>query len=94
MSTLKEFQDRYDDACHAMQSGVAYTMAMKMNDETTPKHLRVGVNSAMVEHGALIDLLIKKGLMTELEYWEALATAMETEVRRYEQEAGPNIKFR
>ena len=71
-------------AAHAMQSGVA----MKMNyepAETTPKHLRVGVNSAMVEHSALAALLMRKGVITEDEYLAALADGMEHEAELYRQ---------
>ena len=65
-----------------MQSGVA----MKMNydsSETTPKHLRVGVNSAMVETGALAKLLMEKGVFTEEEYYQALVEVMQNEVNLY-----------
>jgi hypothetical protein len=73
---------RYRAAVHAMQSGVA----TKMNydpSETTPKHLRVGVNSAMVEHSALAHLLIDKGVITEQEYLSAIADGMERERDMY-----------
>ena len=75
-------RDRYEKACHAMQTGVAFTM-QKEPDETTPKHLRVGVNSAMVEHAALVRVLIAKGIVSDSEYRKALADAMEEEVERY-----------
>lgn len=80
-------QERYVAAAHAMQSGVAARMALDgANGDTTPKHLRVGVNSAMVEHSALAQLLIAKGIFTSDEYVEALAEAMEREVSLYEHE--------
>jgi len=78
-----EQRARYERAAHAMQSGVA----MMMNYDpgpTNPKHLRVGVNSAMVEHSALGHLLIEKGLITEDEYVEAIIIFMEREVKTYE----------
>jgi hypothetical protein len=74
----------YTDLLHAMQSGVA----MKMNydpSETTPKHLRVGVNSAMCDHAALVSLLLQKGIITEAEYFEAITEHMQAEVKRYEE---------
>lgn len=76
-------KERYEAAVHAMQSGVA----MKMNydgTETEPKHLRVALNAALVEHSALAGLLVAKGLITDDEYVKALADAMEAEKRRYE----------
>ena len=74
---------RYDRACHAMQSGVAAEMNLG-GGATEPKHLRVGVNSAMVENAAVVELLIAKGVITEAEYMRALAEQMEQEVARYE----------
>lgn len=74
----------YAQLVHAMQSGVA--MEMNYNSKPTePKHLRVGVNSAMVEHSALVRLLVRKGFITEQEYAEALTEAMRTEVEIYEE---------
>jgi hypothetical protein len=76
---------RYLDASQAMQSGVA----MKMNydpSETSPKSLRVGVNSALVDSGALIRLLIVKGIITEAEYLEVVADGMEREATSYRDE--------
>lgn len=77
-------RERYAAAAHGMQSGVA--MEMTHNPApTSPKHLRVGVNAAMVDHAALAALLIAKGVFTEDEYVAALADAMEREQARYEQ---------
>jgi hypothetical protein len=75
---------RYEELLHAMQSGVA----MKMNyeaAETTPKHLRVGVNAAMSDHAALVRLLIDKGVFRMEEYQQALEEEMAREVKRYEE---------
>lgn len=74
---------RVVDASHAIQSGVAWRMGID-RAETDGKHLRVGVNVAMVEHGALALLLIRKGIITELEYLEAVAEGLEAEKARYE----------
>lgn len=75
--------ERYFSAAHAMQSGVRAVMEFDDNP-TSPKHLRVGVNSAMVEHGALVGLLLKKGIITQDEYHKAIADAMEEEKSKYE----------
>lgn len=85
MSKEKNWQ-RYLIACHAMQSGVA----MEMNQPerataTSPKMLRVGINAAMVEHSALVHLLIAKGVFSEEDYIAALADGMEAEVKQYEE---------
>jgi hypothetical protein len=50
----------YMAKAHAMQSGVA----MKMNyddTDTSAKHLRVGVNTAMCDQAGLVRLLINEG---------------------------------
>jgi hypothetical protein len=81
--TVEEYQRRYVAAMRAVQAGVA----MKMNLdglETNPKHLRVGVNAAMVDSGALGKLLIQKGIITELEYFRSLAETAENEKKMYE----------
>lgn len=81
---LQELWQRYHALGHAMQSGVAFTMP-KAPKETEPKHLRVGVNSALVNSSALARLLMDKGLITEREYVEALVAGMEAEVESYRQ---------
>jgi hypothetical protein len=82
---LQEQLDRYHAAAYAMQSGVA--MKMNIDDhETQPKHLRVGVNSAMSDNAALVNLLVNKGIITELEYYKAIADQMEIEKKMYEDE--------
>ena len=75
--------DRYVAAAHAMQSGVAAEHARGSRDGE-PKHLRVGVNSALVNDRALAELLIAKGVFTEDEYVAAVADAMEAEAAAYE----------
>jgi len=78
-------KERYAAAAHAMQSGVAMEMFLPDRQSATePKHLRVGVNSALVDSAALAELLIRKGVITEEEYFEALAEGMEREQRKYE----------
>ncbi len=86
---------RYTDATHAMQSGVAASLG-RGSSEAEPKHLRVGINAAMVEHSALLRLLISKGIISDEEYCKALADGMEEEVKRYEEQLsaqGYNIKL-
>lgn len=75
--------DRYFAAAHAMQTGVALKMNFEPED-TGPKQLRVGVNTAMVEHSALAYLLMSKGIISRVEYFEALAQAMESERDKYQ----------
>ena len=81
---LEDLQRRYAAAMHAVQSGVALTHSVNPTDGT-PKHLRTGINSAMVSDAALARLLIDKGIMTEEEYLTALVAEAEAEVQRYEE---------
>ncbi len=83
MVKVNELRERYLAAMHAVQSGVAMEIEAGSTD-TTPKHLRVGINSAMVDHGALATVLIQKGILTEEEYFEALAETAEREQAAYE----------
>jgi hypothetical protein len=68
-----------------MQSGVAAKMDIDPADEVTPKHLRVGINSSLVNSSSLASLLISKGIITELEYITAVADGMEDEKKAYEE---------
>ncbi len=73
----------YNQALHAMQSGVKHMMAHD-HKETDPKHLRVGVNSALRGVGSLVKLLIEKRVITGEEYYEAIRKGMIEEVEMYE----------
>lgn len=76
--------ERYEAALHAMQTGVKVELAAG-STSGTPKHLRVGVNSALCDNTALVKLLVAKGLLTMEEFLKALADEMELEVGRYEE---------
>jgi hypothetical protein len=82
--------DRYLAAAHAMQSGVAAEHGLGSNDGT-PKHLRVGINSAHVAIAAIARLLINHGLFTLDEYTAAQADEMEAEKARYEERLGVTL---
>lgn len=79
---IEFWQRRYMSAAHGMQTGVAYELE-KDASSGTPKHLRVGVNSAMVETSALVTLLIEKRVISELEWYRTLAEGMEAERDNY-----------
>lgn len=87
MTAPKALRFTYLEACQAMQAGVAGEAAIHggLSPDQNPKHLRVGVNSALVNDGALAKLLIDKGLITEAEYLAAITAGMNAEVERYEQ---------
>jgi hypothetical protein len=90
--TREELTARYDAAAHAMQTGVAYEHLTGSND-AAPKHLRVGINSAMVNDAALVRLLMSKGIITDMEYLEALTVEMEAERDRYAARLPGNVKL-
>lgn len=83
MTEVEKLKDRYVALVHAMQSGVAMLMHHEPG-ETEPKHLRVGVNSALCDSGALAELLLAKGVFTEEEYLKAICTTLERDVKSYE----------
>ena len=77
--------DEYVAFAHAMQSGVAFDLHRGLDMAgATPKHLRAGVNSAMVQNSALAKLLIDKGIITEKEYFTAIRDGMKQEVEKYQ----------
>lgn len=79
--------ERYTRALHAMQSGVKAHMELSpggMSADTMPKHMRTGINSAMVETSVLGRVMLAKGIMTREEYFRTLADVMEEEAHRYE----------
>ena len=80
--TTEEKKQRIAALQHAMQTGIAYMM-QRNRSETDPKHLRVGINTALVGEAALADLLMQKGIITEDEYLDALITWTEKEVESY-----------
>jgi hypothetical protein len=84
---LNHAQDAHITAlAHAMQAGVALVMQLGLSNEAEPKHLRVGVNMAMVEHCALIEVLINKGICSLEQIKAANITALEREVDAYEKQ--------
>lgn len=80
---VKALIDEYNRLCHAMMTGVGYDLEYNRK-QAEPKHVRSGINSALVSHSALAKLLMAKGLITDLEYWQAVVTEMDAEVKRYE----------
>lgn len=80
----------YENAQHAMQTGVA-AMLVRGTKECDPKHLRVGINTAMSDHAALASLLIAKGVITHDEYVAAITHRMNAEAESYETQLGVTL---
>ena len=68
---------------HAVQTGIAYEIEQG-GSAATPKHLRVGVDTALVDAGALVMLLIEKGVFTMEEYQTKRLEYWKREVEAYE----------
>jgi hypothetical protein len=81
---LEELKEKYRNLAHAVQSGVAYTMEAIDPKQVEPKHLRVGVNLALIDCGALALTLFRKGVVTELEYYTTLVELTQAEVIKYQ----------
>lgn len=70
-----------------MQTAVALSLG-RGGDEASPKHLRVGVNSALCNQAALVRLLVSKGIITWDEYGKEVADEVEREVKRHREQLG------
>jgi len=86
-------REEYLALVHGMQTGVEYQKEFD-SKETNPKHLRTGVNSALVETGVLAELLIKAGVFSAAEYQDALIKGMKKEVERYQNAIQDNLEAR
>jgi hypothetical protein len=91
MANDKDLPDRhlemtYPEACHAVQSGIAFELAQVDPDSGTPKHLRTGLDLRACDHCTLVRLLIAKGLLTDEEYVETIRLETIREVIRLEDE--------
>lgn len=85
LKELDALAGEYRRLMHAMQSGVALKLQADPTD-ASPKHLRLGVNSCLVDTSAIARLLISKGVITEREYLGALVDAAWREVDAYEKD--------
>lgn len=89
-NTVEVLKEEYIRLMHAMQTGVEY-LRQYDDSQTDPKHLKVGVNSTLVSSGALVKLLMDKGIITEQEYWDTLVRATREEVHEYEAQLKEHI---
>lgn len=78
----------YAEAMQGVQSGVMYEH-FNGSDDGSPKHLRVGVNSALINDAALAMLLINKGIISLEEYKEAIRLHANEELAKYEERNTP-----
>lgn len=105
--TNEEKMQRYRELSHAVQTGIAWIIALENRDcsdvNADPnlrahKHLRTGIDTTKADFGALARLLIAKGIFTEEEYVDTLLDGMEREKASYEADlssrVGRNITLR
>ena len=97
MNTLDRLKKRSMELLHGMQSAIEFGFG-GADGNPKHKHLRVGINNALISHSALVQTLIQKGVFTEEEYFTNYVAALEAEVAGYEEEARgkgfPSIHFR
>lgn len=92
--TNEEKMQRYQQLCHAVQTGIGWTIAIENDDADVNadvnlrahKHLRTGIDTSKSDFGAMARLLIAKGIFSEDEYIDALIDGMEREKTTYETE--------
>lgn len=54
---------------HAVQTGIVIVNDLAdQRGECSPKHLRVGVNSALIDSSAVVKVLVEKGIITHIEF--------------------------
>lgn len=82
---------------HAMQTGVKLTLHRTLRADTDAtvkrelKHLRVGINSALVETGALTKCLVDAGVITLADFMDARIELLQRDVESYEQKLGVKL---
>jgi hypothetical protein len=75
---------------HAVQSAVKFLLTIQKHgdmSECSPKHLRVGVNSALIDSSAVAKVLIDKGIISEVEYFTAVRDLWRNEHALYRDRA-------
>lgn len=88
---------------HAMQTGVLVTLQRQMTNYISDfadvnaeliremKHLRVGINSALIETGALTKCLVDAGVITLADFMDARIELLQRDVESYEQKLGVKL---
>jgi len=79
---VRKLMQEYERLAHGMMTGVGYVNQLDPA-QSNAKHVRVGVNCALVSHAALVRVLMAKGVITDLEYWTAIVEGMRDEVDNY-----------
>lgn len=82
--------DEMKSLLHQLQTAIKFLRGWEVEhgvpeDEqfSGPKHNRVGIDNALIEHGALMALLIEKGIIKAKDYYEAQVEFLQRDVERY-----------
>lgn len=76
--TPNEFSARYEALAHAIQAGTGLEQNSYSKDGE-PKHLRVGITLARIEHTAVARLCMAAEIFTEAQYFDAVIAELEAE---------------
>lgn len=96
-------KEYYYQLMHAVQSGTKFYMswategrgskiAQEVPSEFHLELLRAGLANVMCEFGAIVDLLMKKGILTEEEVINKFIEYYQSEVRSYERKISQVVK--
>jgi hypothetical protein len=77
--------EEYLKHAHGVQTGIGMKLEL---DPTfgTAKDIRTGLDTSKSDMGGLVNLLITKGIFTDVEYMEAVVASMKQERERWEEE--------
>lgn len=78
---LQPLRNRYQTLLHGLQQAVAEEVS-----DPRLQPFRIGLNTCMSDNQGLAQLLINKGVITEVEYLQAIADELEQLVHAYEQQ--------
>lgn len=83
--------EEYFKICHAIQTGVRAIIDIEnpnVDDavKDMAKHLRVGVDTGKIEHGALLKLLVDKKIINIEEYENYVIEFLQRDVKTREQQ--------
>jgi hypothetical protein len=82
---FEELFDQYIELAHSVQAGVGTRIEL---DPTfaTKKDMRTGIDTQKADMSGLVNLLIMKGVFTDVEYMEAIVASMKQEKELWEAE--------
>lgn len=89
MSRKEELIQEINQKLHGIQTGIRYKYETSEKDESLDrrlKHIRVGVDNALIQTDTLMQLLVKKGVFTDIEWLEEYLQAVNFKLNQYKKE--------